>query len=350
MKYIKKVSLFVLIASIASASLLACNKKDKETADTSKQQNETEANTADLSNEIVLSVGEIEVSYKEVLLYMQSYKDKYESLYGKDIWSYKIDNDGKTFELMFKDKLLEDIIYIKTICAQAEKLGISLAEDELLDVDELTATFLSTFSEAQMSEYKIDIDTVKKVYMNNLLANKIYESLTLNVDTDVSDEEARHIVLQYLFVSNCSFDEDGNRIEFTEEQLDLAKEKAVTLRQQALAADSFYNFASENSEDKDEIEITVGKGELESDLERVAFSMKNGEISEVIESKNGFYILYSVSNLDREATDTAKEELISKRQEEAFNTTYKDWIDNTKVKINKKIWNDISFDEKIFVD
>lgn len=348
MKYIKKVSVFLLIASLTSASLLACNKKDKETADASKQQNETEASTVDLSNETVLTVGDIDVSYKEVLLYMQSYKDKYENLYGGDIWSYKVDSEGKTFETVFKEKLLEDIINIKTICAQAENLGVTLAEDELLDVDELTATFLSSFTEAQMKEYNIDIETVKKVYMDNMLANKIYESLTLNVDTDVSDEEARQIVLQYLLVSNCTFDENGNRVEYTEEQLEAAKEKAVELRQQALEADSFYSFAQENSDNKDEIEITVGKGDMEADLEKVAFSMTKGEISDVIESKSGFYILYCVSDLDREATNAAKEEIISNRQEEAFNTTYKEWADNTKVKLNKDIWNDISFDDQLF--
>lgn len=348
MKYMKKVSLFVLIASITSASMLSCNKLDKKVTDTSKQQNVSETDNVELSNETVLSVGDIDVSYKELLLYMQSYKDKYENLYGADIWSYKVDAEGKTFESVFKDDLLEDIIYIKTVCAQAQELGITLAEDELLDVDELTASFFGTFSEAQMTKYKIDIETVKKVYMDNMLANKIYESLTLNVDTDVTDEEARQIKLQYAFVSNASYDEDGTRIEYTEEQQQKAKEKAIELRKKALEASSFYQFAAENSENKDEIEMTVGKGDMEASLEKVAFSMKTGEISEVIETSSGYFILYCVSDLDREATDVAKEELISKRQEEAFDTKYKEWAKSTKVKLNKELWNNISFDDTLF--
>ena len=328
--------------------MLSCNKLNKEVTDTSNQQNVSETDDVDLSSETVLTVGNIDVSYKELLLYMQSYKDQYDNLYGEDIWTYKIDNDGKTFETIFKEELLEDIIYIKTICAQAEDLGITLAEDELLDVDELTASFFGSFTEAQMNEYQIDIDTVKKIYMDNMLSNKIYESLTLNVDTDVTDEEARQIKLQYAFVSNCSYDEEGNRIEFTQEQQEQAKEKAVELRRKALEADSFYQFAAENSDNKDEIEMTVGKGDMEAALEKVAFSMKAGEISEVIEASNGYFILYCVSDLDREATDVAKEELISKRQEEAFDTTYREWEKNTKVKLNKDLWNKISFSDTLF--
>lgn len=94
--------------------------------------------------------------------------------------------------------------------------------------------------------------------------------------------------------------------------------------------------------------MTVGKGDMEASLEKVAFSMKTGEISEVIETNSGYFILYCVSDLDREATDVAKEELISKRQEEAFDTKYKEWAKSTKVKLNKELWNNISFDDTLF--
>lgn len=343
MTILKKASLFVLIASITSASLLGCSKKDDKTADVSNDvQVENEASNEDLSDKVVLTVGDVEVDYKEVLLYMQSYKEEYESLYGKDIWSYNINNEGDTFEQIFKEQLLEDITYVKIICAQAEELGISLTEDELLDVDEYTAEFLSSFSDEQLKYFDVSIDTVKKIYRDNVLSNKIFESLTLNVDTDVTDEEARQMVLQYVLVGNHTYDEDGNRIEYTEEQLEEAKKKALDLREQALAAEDFYAFAQANTEDEDEIEITVGRGDMASELEDVAFSMKKGEVSEVIESDMGYFILYCVNELDREATDAAKEELITERQEEAFNSRYIEWADNTKVVLNDEIWNSIS--------
>lgn len=346
MKLKKQACAVILAVSVLSFTFTGCSGTKKETSNSIKTEaQETENAETDLSGEVVLSVGDTEVSYREVLLYMQSYKEEYESLYGEDIWSYTIDNEGNTFESLFKEQLLEEIKYLKTVCAQAQELEITLGEDELLDVDEYTADFMSSFTAEQLEHYKIDKEIVKKIYMDNVLANKIYESLTLNVDTDVSDEEARQMVLQYILVANHTYDEEGNRVEYNEEQLKQAKERADQLREQALTEENFYTLASANTDDEDEIEITAGKGDMMTELEKVAFSMKQGEISNVIETDMGYFILYCVSELDREATDAVKEELIAKRQEEAFDTRYTEWEKNTKTSLNDELWNSISFED-----
>lgn len=342
MNFLKKSSLLVLAVVVASTSMFGCSKKRGETTDTGNVEIELESTNEELSDKVVLTVGDVAVSYKEILLYMQSYKEEYESLYGGDIWSFTIDNEGGSFEDIFKEQLLEDIIYVKIICAQAEELGIRLSEDELLDVDEYTAEFISSFTEDQLKYYDVEVDTVKKIYMDNVLANKVFESLTLNVDTDISDEEARQVVLQYILIANHSYDEEGNRIEFSEEQMEDARKKAAWLREEAITAPNFYTFAQEYTDDKDEIQITVGRGDMSSELDAVAFSMSDGEISDVIETDVGYFILHCVTSLDREATDNKKEEMIATRQEEVFNAQYLEWSEKTKVELDEEIWNKMS--------
>lgn len=345
MKHTQKVTMLVLTGIITASSLIGCSGNNKG-ANNESAQVATEAQIKDLSKEIVLTVGKVEVSYEEILLYIQSNKEQYENLYGKDIWNYKIDEEGNTFESLFKENLLKDIEYVKIVCAQAKGLNISLTEDELLDVDEQTSDFFSNLSEEQLSYYNIDSEVVKKIYTENMLANKVYESLTLSVDTEVSDEEARQVKLQYFLIQNYSQDENGNPISYTEEQKETAKKKAEELRANSLTVEDFGAFARENTE-ADEIEITAGKGDLDSELVKVAFSMKQGDISEVVETKEGYYVLYCVLELDREATDEAKEALIAKRQEEAFDTRYEEWSKSIEIILNKDLWESITLEDSV---
>ena len=143
----------------------------------------------------LLRIGNLEVSYGEVVLYMQSTKEEVETLYGKEVWDYVLDDEGTSYAQMLKEKLLKQITYTKLVCSQADRLGIALTEDERMNVDEYTDNYLANFSRNELEYYGITRDLVWGIYADNLLATKIYESLTLNINTDVSDEEARHPVL-----------------------------------------------------------------------------------------------------------------------------------------------------------
>ena len=98
------------------------------------------------------------------------------------------------------------------------------------------------------------------IYADNLLATKIYESLTLNIDTDVSDEEARHPVLWYVFVAKYALAEDGSHVPLDEEGLLNVRERAERLAGEAKETADFYGFARENTDDTDEIEIVYPSG------------------------------------------------------------------------------------------
>ena len=75
-----------------------------------------------------------------------------------------------------------------------------------------TDNYLANFSRNELEYYGITRDLVWGIYADNLLATKIYESLTLNINTDVSDEEARHPVLWYVFVAKYALAEDGSHV------------------------------------------------------------------------------------------------------------------------------------------
>lgn len=341
MRKIKKIGT-ILIALTLATSLWACSKnKDKDVTNQDGVTVAPEMSAQEKQGKTVLTVNDITVSYEEAVLYLQSRKEEIEELYGKDVWSLVVDEEGTTYEQLLKDSVYEEIEYLMLVCSKAEELGITLSEDELLDVDEYTSDFISNFSSEALEYYNVNKGVVNKIYKDNMLANKIYESLTLNVDTEVSDELARQAVFQYILVGKYGYDTNGNRVEYTEEQKNEAKARAEKLREEALDANNFYDFAAANSDDEDEVEIIVGKGDMMEELEKVAFSLEEGEISEVIDTEDGYFILHCVSLLDREATDSKKEDIIIERQEEAFDKEYSKWEKEKVVKLNEDIWKSI---------
>lgn len=348
----RKKVLLILAVSIV-LSMAGCSKDSKDMAD-SKSSQTTGANVTatveplkELSGKTVLTVNGLDVSYDEIRLYLQSNKEEIEKTYGSDVWAMLVNAEGKTYEETFKEALLDEIIYIKLVCSQAEALGITLSEDELLDVDEYTADFLSSFDEEKMKYYQVDQEIVRQIYKDNMLSNKVFESLTLNVDTQVTDEEARQAVYQYILVGKYGYDETGNRYDYTEEQLANAKARAEELYTQALESTNFYDFAKANTDDEDEVEIIVGMGDMKAEIEKVTRYMKEGEISPVIDTEDGYFIFYCKEEMNQEETDAKKEEIIRERQQAAFDQKYKIWDDAKEVNINHKVWDEISLGSDI---
>ncbi len=295
----------------------------------------------DRFDQVLMRVGDLEVSYGEVVLYMQSTKEEVETLYGREVWSYKLDKEGTTYAQMLKDELKKQMVYTKVVCAQAQSIGISLTEDEKMNVDELADNYLSNFSSQDMEYYGITRDRVWGIYADNLLATKIYESLTLNIDTDVSDEEARHPVLWYIFIAKYGLEADGTRTFLDEDELKRVRERAELLAQEAVLAEDFYGFARANTDDTDEIEIIPGRGEMYEALEKIAFGLKEGETSGLIELDDGYFILHCASYMDEEATDEEKVEIILERQKNAFSQSYAVWEAETEVWIDQVLWDKI---------
>lgn len=337
----------ILLAITLATSMWACSKKESDEASKDSVTVAPEMSAQEKQGKTVLTVNGFTVSYEEAVLYLQSRKEEIEELYGEDVWNLVVDEEGTTYESLLKKAVYEELEYLMLVCSKSEELSITLSEDELLDADEYTADFISNFSDEAMEYYNVNKDVVSKIYRNNMLANKIYESLTLNVDTEVSDEMARQSVFQYILVAKYGFDASGNRMEYTEEQLESAKDRAYELREDALTASNFYDFAAANSDDEDEVQITVGKGDMKPELESVAFALEEGEISEVVDTEDGYFVFKCISLLDRDATDSKKEDIIIERQEKAFDVEYSNWEKEKEVKLNKDLWNSIDIKGKL---
>ncbi len=293
-------------------------------------------------NDAVVTVDGVSVSYREAMLYLQSTKQEYEGAYGGEIWQYMLNKDGTTLGEWVKNQTLEQIIYIKIVCSQAEKLGIELDSEEKKMVNERTEAYMAKAEYTSLALYGIARKDVERVYTDNALAQKIYDSVTLNVDTDISNEEAAQKHLQSMMLKNYHEDELGNRTPLTVLELIAALDRFDALYEEAKTTKDFYSLAYANTENREYLDIQVGEGDLPDEFS-AAYELKTGEAMQ-IRAGDGYYIFYCVSEYDEDATIAKKEELIALRQEEAFKELYETWRTGAEIEINEVLWKAIGFD------
>ncbi len=298
------------------------------------------------SGQLMAMIGDTKVYYNEAMVYLKSAQENYETDYGKNIWDADILGNGETFGKMIKDEVINQITEIKVICAEAQKKDISLSEEELADANAYAKEHFEGLAPQDISRYLITEELLRKIYADNLLAEKAFETLTINVDTNVSDMEAKQITVQQLLIYSCDFDASGKKVELSQEDKAAAYEKVRNLLEQAKTTEDFYALAEANSE-SDTIEYTFGRGqgpkEFSSSFEQAAFTLRTGQVSDIISTDYGWHILYCKSDNNEDATIQRKEEIIDQRRSELFAKLYSEWTENYDVVVNSEAWDAITY-------
>lgn len=311
------------------------------TAQGSAVPTEGSVQTEDLTfDSSVLKVGDEDVTYREALIYILQIKNKYEPSLGSQIWDYK-PNNGEAFSETAKKEILGQLTETKIVKQQAKELGVTLESDEIEEVSVSANEYLSKITKEDQARYGITQEMVQKVLEENYLYQKVYNIATNEVDTNISDDAAKQIKVQMLEVMTKGEDKDGTKIDMNDDQKKAAKERAEKLKKQAAKEEDFSSFATTNS-DVAKVEFTFGKGDY-PEFEQQAFALKQGKISDVIETPTGYVILKLVSAFDESATKAKKEQIIEDERDKVFKEKYKVWSGNYKVTQDTTKWDAMSF-------
>lgn len=325
-----KIIIFVVV--LVLAAIIFGRKGEEKKEETSWQEGS------------MMRIGDTQVDYREGMVYLNAVQEDYEQYYGSDIWKYAVDARGNTLGQLIKEQTLEQIIYIKVVCRKADELGIVLSEEELQQVDEQTAEYMKKIQGSDLLLHGVNADIVRRIYSDNLLARKTFEVTTLNVDTDIPDEEAAQHSFQTIAIRNFKIDSSGTRISYEGTEAEELRARVESLRQKAVETEDFYKLAAANTEDSTMLEVIGGIGDFPETYQNTVLELETGEVSEVIETTDYFYIFYCVNAFDIDATHEKKEAIIAERQEEEFQTRYKEWRGTTHIEVNEEVWNALDFE------
>lgn len=315
-----------------------------------KKQNDKDETSPTGTGELMLMVGDTKVYYSEAMMYMLTTADKYEGEYGKSIWNAKFSSGGDNFGNIIKNEVINHICELKIIREQAPKEvpKVSLSEEEQAQAKSYASEHFKQMSDQVKQTYRITEQLLQQMYEDNLLADKMFETKTINVNAEVSDEESKQIKIQDIFIKNYNLDSSDHKVALSAEDKKAATQKMQTLLQQAKETDDFRALAQANTQGE-KVEYTFGNNSIPTEfnetLKDAAFALKTGQLSTVITTPDGWHILYCVSDFDKDATLQAKESIIDQRRSDMFIQLYKKWSSGYEFVVNHKAWESISFGE-----
>lgn len=328
----RRAAAFVLAAGLALGCLTSCGRGENGGARV--------VFTTGFGKNEVFRIGDASCDRSELMVYLTNTQNQYESVYGSEIWNVSL--DGVTMEENVKETVLARIAQVKTMYLLAQEKGLSLDEQEEATVTAAAAEYFQSLNETEIGQMGVSQETIETLYTEYLMAAKVYQNIIQDVNPEISDDEARTITVQHIYIRTWSLDNDGNRVPYSETAKQAAYDKACEIREMAVDGEhDFTELASKYSEDAN-ITHSFGKGEMDEAYETAAFQLETDEVSQVVETETGYHIIKCLNTFNREETDANKLKIVEQRRKEAFGQEYDAFVETLVRGLNQKLWEEIS--------
>ena len=213
--------------------------------------------TTGLSGDQLFKIGKSVCTLPEAMIYVMDYQRQYEGVYGVEMWEH--DFGGVTFEEYVKDTIVDQLASMKAITLLAGDYGVELDSSEEERVSEAADAYYGALTEDQIRYMDLELEDVEALYRDHALSGKVYEEITKDVNTEVSDDEARIITVQQIYLDS--------------------PETAQSVKEQLDAGRDFASVASAYSQNS-QITWTFGRGEHDEAYDEAAFALEKNHLAE----------------------------------------------------------------------
>lgn len=222
--------------------------------------------------------------------------------------------------LMTVDTILEGMVIETLLLQEAEKIGISVTDEK---VDDYTLQILQAYGLTEenltksLEESGSNMEELKASFKKRLIINELL-NLTILSEIEVSDAEVRN----YYDKNKNQF---GTPAQVKASHILVATEEELeSIRNKALGGADFAELAKEYSTCPSSAQGgDLGwfeRGQMVKEFEDVAFSLKVGHISEIVQTQYGFHIIKltdkkegSIPSFD-EIKDEAEQTVLNQKQ------------------------------------
>jgi foldase protein PrsA len=277
-----------------------------------------------------------------------SYENYFGAMFGDDMWNQSITGDATLAETTL-ETALDGLKEMYVVSQHAEEYNIVLTDEETANIDATAVQFVADNNEEALDAMGASEAIIKEYLTKHTIKGKVEEAIRAGADTKVADEDAAQRTFSYVYVSTTgTTDEEGNTVELTEEEVAAKKAEAQAIVDAATESGDF-NTAVTDAE-KTASTASYGKDDdagMDAEVITAADALQEGEISQVVETESGFYVLNLTSAYDEEATQSRKEEIISERKDTLYDDTYTGWLEASEITMNEKIWKKIKIEDKL---
>lgn len=327
---LKKIAALVLTGVISLNALTGCGASPEDTV-------------ATLGEETVsFGIANFIVKYQKASL--DDIYAMYASLYGVDsLWDVDMSGSGSTTEEQLKDSAMELIHGMYTLKAHMEEYGVTLTEEETTAIKEAANAFLAANSDEAIEEFGATEEIVTEVLTLYTIQAKMYDAIIADADHEVSDEEANMRAYSMIFIDlSQKTDEDGNTSEYTEEELEALKSNALQMTLD-LKSKTLEEVAEENGYEVTSGTYGVEDTSLDAELLLALDELKEGEISDMIETDDAIYFLRIDADTDETATEQKRASIIEEREYTLYQETLANWQEDDGWSVKDSLLKEIDF-------
>ena len=252
---------------------------------------------------------------KEAKVYLTNYMNIYGNAYGVSLRKQK--SVQEDLEQYVKDLTISQLSKIKCMNGIAKEQKIELTKEEEQIAEAAAKEYYESLSKEERKYMGASQSLITKMYSEYLLASKVYQSLIGSVDEEVSDDEARIIELDQIFV----------------EEETLAQE----LKSRLDNGEDFETLAANYSK-ASKVTVNVARGEKSQEYEDVAFDLDNEEISDVFAADGGYYILKCLNTYLPDESEANKEKVARQEKQTRFQAIYDELMADTISEYQERLW------------
>ncbi|MCI9582231.1 peptidyl-prolyl cis-trans isomerase [Clostridiaceae bacterium] len=263
-------------------------------------------------------------SRADIMVIATTEQNRYEAVCTDRIWQVSLEERGETFDRYLTEQIRCFMDELKVMNLLAEKREIALTAEERAAMAEASQEYFGRLTDADISYMGVTRESVKSLFEDFRLAEKLVDDVTAGLDLEVSDSEAKMISIQQV---QCA--------SFQEAQAFAARVAEENADFEACALEADLSLTARR----------LGHGEETKAFEEAAFALASGQTSGPIESDSSFYVLKCLSDYDEEATDARKKMIFEERKRRAFQAIYDSFRETITLSYPEHVWEELSLGE-----
>ena len=303
---IKKITALLLAGALMFTALTGCGANAEDT---------------------VATLGEEKVSFGVTNFLMQYQKAAVEDMYAAYGMSWDLDmyGNGVTLEEDFKGSAMQLLHDLYTLKNHMDDYGVEITAEDEAAIKEAASAFIAANSADAIEEMGAKQEIVEEVLYLYTIQAKMYEAIIADTNREVSAEEANMRGYSIVTIDLAGkYDESYNYVEYTDAEVAVLKESANRMSE-LLKEKSLEDAAKEVG-----FEVTTdayGKNDtaLNKDILTALDGLKEGEVSNMIETESALYFVRIDKDTDETATEANRQSIIAQREAALYEKVLEDW-------------------------
>ena len=278
-----------------------------------------------LTDHILLSGTKTRLSLEECSLVFLDFQTRYnlyyENLGETDFW--KEEAGESDFSDYLRDgRIKEELCTLVLLNDMASDLGVELTDEDRAACQTAAADYYGSLSNAEKEYVQADETQAASLYEKYRIAQKTIDLLSADINTEVSDNDKRVMVLQLIASPS-------------REEIESAKERISS-------GEDFESVAKEISRFS-QVEYQVSRGTLNPLLEETAIYMSDGDVSDIIQTEENYYLIRCVDDFDEELSAANESNVLGKLRYAAWSQSFVEYAKEHPVAVSEEIWDNLHF-------